>query len=423
MSDTPAPAGDPGAPAATSASPGVLDPLPFHRELVDYLKTQEAELWAWFSSTAFKEEYAATTRLELLKSCYRFDPKDHADLYALADEVKGKLGLEAPVTLYQSQNAAGMNAALCYVPGEAHLVLEGPVRATLSVDELRALFAHELTHYLLWERAGGELLVADQMLGAMSSHARAEPAHHETARLFRLYLEVHCDRAALAVCADPLVGISSLIKIQTGLADAQAESYLRQSEEIFGQAEVKTDGVTHPESFIRARALKLWADRGGAADTEIARMIEGPAGLGRLSLLGQRLFTSVTRGVLCRFLEPAWLRTEPILAHARLFFPDLDPDAAGQPDAPSLKDALDKGDDSMRRYACYLLLDLATVDRSLEQAPLAAAIRLGEDLGIAETLLEVAGEELELGRRALNAIRKQSASLVASAAATPKPEA
>jgi len=53
------------------------------------------------------------------------------------------------------------------------------------------------------------------------------------------------------------VAISSLIKVQTGLVDAQAESYLKQSEEIFGQAEIKTEGLTRPESFIRARALKL----------------------------------------------------------------------------------------------------------------------------------------------------------------------
>jgi hypothetical protein len=397
----------------------VLDPIPFHKSVVAYLKAQESELWKWFSSTAFLEEYAATTRLELLKSCYRFDPDDHTELYGLVNEVKGQLSIEAPVTLYQSQSAGGMNAALCYVPKEAHLILEGPIRTTLSRRELRALVAHELAHYLLWERDGGELLVADQMLGAMANNARAEPSHIETSRLFRLYLEVHCDRASLAVDPDPLVGISSLIKIQTGIVDALAESYLKQSEEIFGQAEIKTEGITHPESFIRARALKLWADQGEAANPEIARMIEGAADLGRLSLIGQQRISEVTRRILVRFLEPAWLRTDPLVAHARLFFPDLDPAAPERGEVGDLREVLAGAGDSVRKYACYVLLDLATVDRALEQAPLAAAIRLSEELGVSAEFLAAAAQELELPKRTLARLKKESATIMADAAARP----
>jgi hypothetical protein len=401
---------------------GILEPLPYHRETVDYLKTQEAELWAWFSSTSFLEEYAATTRLELLKSCYRFDPAGHADLYALVDAVGQRLGIEAPATVYQSQDARVMNAALCYVPGEVHLVLQGPIRTTLSEDELRAIVAHELTHYLLWGRDGGALLVADQMLAAMASSARAAPSHAESARLFGLYLEVHCDRAALAVCPDPLVAISALIKVETGLVDASAESYLKQSEEIFGQAEVKTERMSHPEAFVRARALKLWVDGGEASHNEIARMIEGPLDLGRLSLVAQKRLSGLTRRVLLRFLEPAWLRTDPIVAHARLFFPELDPAQAGGLEAAPLREEAAAATEGVREYLCYVLLDLGTVDHALEEAPLAAAARLSDELGLADTFLRLAGEELELGKRSLARLKKESARIVADAAAAGPPE-
>jgi hypothetical protein len=276
--------------------------------------------------------------------------------------------------------------------------------------------AHELAHYLLWERQEGELLVADQMLSAMASHARTEPSHLESARLFRLYLEVHCDRAALAVSPDPLVAISSLIKVQTGLIDAQAESYLRQSEEIFGQAEIKTEGVTHPESFIRARALALWADGGDGASAEIARMIEGPLELGRLSLLAQSRLTRVTRRVLMQFLQPAWLQTEPLVAHARLFFTDLEP-SQSESAQTALREDVAGASESVQRYLCYVLLDLATIDRSLEEAPLAAALRLSDEIGIADQFLALAGEELELSKRSLTRLRKESARIVADAAA------
>lgn len=405
---------------AATLSGDVLLPLPFHREIVAWLQANEREQWSWFSSTEFLAEHSATTRLDLLKSCYRFERTDHGDLYALVENVRDRLGVVAPVTLYQAQAAQGMNASLCYVPGEAHLVLEGPLRSTLSEDELRTIVAHELMHYLLWSRGEGALLVADQMLAAMAGHSRGEPSHVETARLFRLYLEIHCDRAALAVCPDPLVGISALVKVQTGLADAQGESYLRQSEEIFGAAEVKTEGLTHPESFVRARALKLWADRGATAEEEISRMVEGPLDLGALSLLGQERLTRLTRRLLQEFFAADWLRTEALVAHARLFFPDLEPAGrVAEPDPSSPLPSLGAATttESTRKYLAFVLLDLATVDRSLEQQPLAAALRLATALAIEDEFLSVAAEELSLSKRTLGKLRKDAARLEETAPA------
>jgi hypothetical protein len=180
--------------------------------------------------------------------------------------------------------------------------------------------------------------------------------------------------------------------------------------------------LTHPESFVRARALKLWADRGPDANDEIARMIEGPLDLGRLSLLGQERLTRLTRRVIEEFLSPDWLRTEPLVAHARLFFPDFDParrDAA----APELaEDAVARATETTRKYLCYVLLDLATVERSLEDAPLAAAERLAEALGLADEFLAVAGQELNLSKRALTRLRKESARIVADASESPHQE-
>ncbi len=73
-----------------------------------------------------------------------------AELYAQAEEVVRKLGLDIPVTIYQAQNPQGLNASLAYVPNEAHIVLHGPVCSKLTEAEFRALLAHELSHFLLW---------------------------------------------------------------------------------------------------------------------------------------------------------------------------------------------------------------------------------------------------------------------------------
>lgn len=397
----------------------ILRSLPYHRDLVTHLREAETEQWQWFSSTRFRDEYAKGVRLELLKSCYRFERADHADLYALADLVRVQLGLDVPVILYQSQSASGLNAFLSYVPGEAHVVFEGAVRDTLSAEELRATLAHELTHYLLWQHHDEELLVADQLLAAMANDPRAEPSHVESARLFRLYLEIHADRGALAVC-EPLTAIAALIKVQTGLADAQAEAYLRQSDEIFSQHDVKAEELTHPESFIRARALQLWATEHEGAEAEIARMVEGPLDLGRLTLMGQKRLSGITRKLLARYLHAPWLRSEARLAHARLFFADLDPEQESE--SNGLQAQLGSATESTRQYLCYVLLDLVTVDRQDDDAPLAAALRVAEEFDAGDLFLKIAAEELELSKRATARLRKSAIEIVAAAAAAGPPE-
>ena len=415
---------EPGAPAKGTTARTLEDallPLPFHLKTVEHLKETEREHWAWFSSTSFLDKYGEDVRLELLKSCYRFERAEHQALYDVVAEVSASLGIKAPVTVYQSQGAQTLNAYLAYVPGEAHVVLEGPLQGILTSEELRSTLAHELTHYLLWEREGGELLVADQMLSAMANHPRAVSSHIETARLFRLYTEVHADRGTLAVRPDPLPAISALIKVQTGLAEVSAESYLRQSDEIFSKEDVKAEELTHPEAFIRARALSLWAAQGQAADPEIARMIEGSLDASRLTLLGQNALSDTTRRVLACFLRPKWLQTQARLAHARLFFPDLDPEAEGD-DPARLRDDLGRVRESVHEYLSYVLLDLSTVDRQGDDAALAAGLKMADALGFAETFLKIAGDELDLSKRARARLKKEAGELVPESVPAPRDE-
>lgn len=75
--------------------------------------------------------------------------------------------------------------------------------------------------------------------------------HFATARLSALYNEVFCDRGSLLVVADPLVVISMLLKVQTELDEVSPEGFLHQAEEVFSRGGAKTDGLSHPEAFIR----------------------------------------------------------------------------------------------------------------------------------------------------------------------------
>src|SRR5688572_16957577 len=115
-----------------------LQPLPYQRELKEYLKTYERELWNWFSSSEARIDYTDKLRLDLLKATYRLDSVSHADIYRVADETKAQFGLAIPLTIYQSQHLAS-NATLYYIPGEAHVVFSGPLLSLLAPEEVKSV--------------------------------------------------------------------------------------------------------------------------------------------------------------------------------------------------------------------------------------------------------------------------------------------
>ena len=92
-------------------APDLLQPLPYHRRVADYLRAHEPAVWSWFASDRARTEFAERVRLDLLKSAYRLERDRHADAYRLAEDAASRLGVAASLTLYQSQLGTGMNAA------------------------------------------------------------------------------------------------------------------------------------------------------------------------------------------------------------------------------------------------------------------------------------------------------------------------
>jgi Zn-dependent protease with chaperone function len=393
-------------------------PTPYHIRMADHLRAAEPGLWGWFSSSQKRQEEADVVRLDLLKSTYRLEPQAQSRLYVMANGVRDLLGLTCNVTLYQAQTAVALNAALAYLPGEAHVILAGPLGTVLSDSELRAVLAHELAHFLLYEKSGGAFLVAADLLRALAGDASAGPAAAESARLYALWTEIYADRWALDVCGELRIAVAALVKIQTGLSDVSAESYLRQADEVFAKASTPADGASHPESYIRARALRLWTEQGEQAQSEVDRMIEGGLSLNRLDLLGQVRAADLTRQFLQLLLAPRWFQTDAVLAHARQFFPGFEVPADAANDHPG-KSELDRGDSSLRDYLCYLLLDFATVDRDLGDVALAASIVLARRLGFADRFSELVHKELTLGKKALAKIDRDAETILAKTEAAP----
>lgn len=371
-------------------------------------------MWNWFASAQAQADYTENLRLELLKATYRLEPADHPELHQNVEQARVRLQLDLPVTLYQAQNSPQPNAALCFVPGEGHIVFSGPLLTLLNAEELKSVIGHELAHHCLWGLHNGEFHIAGRLIQAMASDPRAANSHEQTARRFQLYTEIFADRGSLCVTGDVHPVVASLVKIQTGLAQVSAPAYLKQAEEIFAREKVTTEGLSHPEAFIRARALSLWQDRPLEAAAQISRMIEGEDALSELDVIGQSRLTQHTRRLLEQLLQPKWFQTPAVLGHARLFFDDFRP--ASSKDLASLA-GLRSGDGELREYLGYLLLDFVTADRELDELPLAAALEFSRQLELDTQFEKLAAKELNLKVRDLRKLKEQAPEMLAQAEA------
>lgn len=389
-----------------------LEPLPYHVELRDYLKSRERELWNWFASARAQADYTENLRMDLLKSTYRLDADSHADLYKGVEDAKARLQLDIPVTVYQAQNSPQPNAALYFIPGEGHVVFAGPVLSLLNAEEIKSVLGHELAHYHLWQWQEGELHIADRLIQAVANDPRASACHEQTARRFQLYTEIFADRGSLCVTGDVHPVVAGLVKIETGLNQVSASGYLKQAEEIFAKNNVATEGLSHPEAFIRARALSLWQDQRQEAHPHIARMIEGAEALDELDLIGQSRLTRNTRRLLECFLQPKWFQTPAVLGHAKLFFDDFQ--SASTRDA-SVFQEFKSTDAKLREYFCYLLLDFVTADPDLDDMPLAAALDLSRQLEVDAQFEKLAARELKMKVRDVRKLKEQAAEMLAKA--------
>jgi hypothetical protein len=322
-------------------------------------------------------------------------------LKAGAGDLAARLGIDAPLTIYQSHSSGEMNASLAYIPSEVHLVLHGPVLTALSPLELDAVLAHELSHFLLYHKWDGDFVVTSEVVRALAGDGSAETCHRETARLLRLYEEIYADRGSLLVTGDLTASVAALIKLHTGLPEVSVESYFRQAEEIFSTSRESSNQLSHPEPYIRARALQLWQTHSEAAELEISRMIEGRAALDTLDLIGRRNMAQSTRRLISRLLAPRWLHTELLLSHARQFFDDF---AAGEEQPVTaggafFDDDIGTVDASLIDYFCYVLLDFAVADQNIHDLALSAAFVTSRQVGMGSRFSEIAAKELGLPKK------------------------
>jgi Zn-dependent protease with chaperone function len=398
----------------TTAEQPALQPPVYLESLVAYFQAEDPAVWQWFAEHQAQPADLEAIRLDLLKSTYRLEKSEQPQLFEQAAKAAEVLHLTAPVSIYQSQSDSSLNASLAYIPGEIHLVLHGPVTKTLGENELLALVAHEMAHFALLDGWDGRFAICQELLRGLSVDAGAEPASLASLRLFSLHTEIFCDRGALAVCGDVNAAVNCLVKVETGVTEVNAETYLKQAAEILSKGKIRSEGVTHPETFIRARALQLWEEQGSGAEEAIRKLLHGSVALGELDLLGQQQVERLTRRLVDRLLVPDWFHTDPVLAHARLFFDEYVPPDARHKDEKLAGD-LKTDDEQLQDYYCYVLLDFVSADSTLDEHPLAAAVLVTRELGLEDRFVAIAVKELKLRKKQIEDIQKQAEELVRKA--------
>ncbi len=382
-----------------------LEPFGYHQKLKDHFKSRK-KTWDWFSSEKLKEKQIQEFKINLLKNTYRLDRAAYPELYELSDEICEKLSIDAIVSLYQENNSTQYNASIAAINKEAHIVLSGNLISLLSLEEMKALLAHELSHYLFYKIDNEEFEVAQRIVLALANDARSEDAIIETARIFQLYLELFCDAGSLKVCEDHRVVISTLVKINTGLSQVNPESYLEQAKEIMKGDKEFSQHHSHPESYIRSLALLLNAENNEDYTDKVQKMICGPLNLGTLDIFEQVELSQMTNDLIQLIVRPKWNNTAGVMNLSEKYFSGFTKKDDIN-NTESLVERFEKSHHSIKDFVCYVLLDFARVDSDLEGLVLGHTLQIAEFLSLSAEYEKVIRKELKLTARDFNSLREQ----------------
>jgi hypothetical protein len=381
-----------------------LQPLSYHSNLVSYLKSDERDVWEWSLSADVRKLQADEMRDAMLRQTYRLEPEAHPDAYAACKTAMDHLGIDAPATLYQAADGM-MNAALCFIPGEVHLIFYGPVLEKLNLEELLALMGHELAHYVLWTADDGAYYNASRILDHALSYRDASPSHQETARLFSLHTELFADRGAALVTNGTSAAISVLVKIMTGLASIDPASYLRQAEELDTKSDT-SDGHSHPETFVRVRALDQWWRKDAGLDDWIEKRICGPISIEALDLLRQQELGRLTRSFLAKLVADMGIQSDEVLTQVRRFFPNFQ-EGEDALDLQSISG--ERIDDATRGYFISLMFDCAMADADARDEIMLTCAKAAKSIGADELFVAALKRDLKWTKAAADKLLTKAA--------------
>ncbi len=378
--------------------------FPFHEKLKSHFRDRK-KTWEWFSNQNIEEEAHQKTRTEILKNTLRLEKTDHEELYELTSEICKELQIDAEVTLYQKNNSIHLNTSIFIIKNEAHIVFSGNVLSLLNAEEKKALLGHELGHYLFSSMDDASFKTTSDILSTLAADQRSDDVYIETNRKFDLYLELFCDMCALKVTSDHKAVASTLLKLETGLANVNPESYLKQALQIIEEDNNASEGITHPESYIRCIAL----DKTGnfnPDDDLITQLVEGKLNMNTLDIFQQNGLNDMTLELILLITKPEWMRTERMLNLAAEYYSDFSAKNNSN-SIEELDEFIKNSDENVKEYFSYILLDFSCVDPELHLASAGQVLELSELIGLKSTLEKTMKKELKLTQKAFNMQREK----------------
>ena len=386
----------------------MLNALPYHQKVKDHFRKQ-VKTWEYFAGATTRKDQLQEFKTELLKNTYKFDPATDGFIYDKVKIAKEKLDLQQlPVTVYQAQFSDELNASIIYLDNEAHIVFSGPITKLLDEEELLGIIAHELTHIKLYSMLDGDLEVASRIITAIANNYNSEASYFETARLFRLYTEIFCDRGAYSVLEKTAPVITSLVKISTGLDKVNADNYIKQAAEIFSADNTtKAATVSHPENFIRARAIQLWHENKEVAEKDITAMIEGVSNLDQLDIFQQSELAALTRDFLQLYLKPKWFQSTIVISLAKQYFSNFSWDEKITLNE-KLIETISQAHPSVKDYLSYVLLDFVLADPGLEEIPAGWAFQFSEDVQLKDSYETLVKREMKFSDKKLQQYKEKT---------------
>lgn len=383
--------------------------FPYHTQLRDYFR-EKKKVWDFFASESNRKEQLEQFKLDLLKQTYKFDPESEKLVYDLFEKACTLLGIQnIKPFFYQATYNEDTNANVVLLEDEIHIVFSGAMLKLLGEDELLSVIAHEVGHIWFNLTQNRDFEVCDRIVLAIANSSnQTDMAYYHSARFYRLYTELLCDRAAMEVCGSPDAVIRALVKSATGLENIQVSSYLKQAEELFKHArDLSSDGLSHPEMFIRVQALQWYAENKETADEKISTIIQGKKGLEMLDVFDQKVLSDLSHSILQLYLKPSWFRTTLILSHARQFFPDF-----AVKESLLLEDellnVLEKQAPSVKEYLAYLLYDFVHLDPDLEEVPQGWAFEFAEAILVKDEFDALMKKETGFSEKKIKQLRESS---------------